>query len=586
MLGTETGETYDKKKPSPYSPAMTVHPLTLRFSPLWCEGERFISSGERPLATGGGRLSATIARHKDKKAVHRIERATVHIEISTSLRARQIATVLCIALAALITVARNDSLLPLAPNWASNLSIAIFSLIFAALSVAAYRAPHRISPRMMTIAAICSALAGGFLWKSLNPYEGIGAHGNMSSIAIFFLAELFFGISRAWATTLAALALSTSPDSKQLLPYACIGVGAAYALRLALPVFDQQPAPILIAFLLICLLTLSHKLAAKALLTASGAESPHDLEVTNPFSFIPLTSHFYLCIFLFEMTFGFSVYLNYGGAAPLQYAFICLALLGAGVYAAAGNRSVEKHRIFSRPVDIPSNQAPQHKIGLPSIGYSEDSMFSICFLAVMLGLLILTASPTEMAMAPVILSSGSQCFYAFTFSVLANAGRKNPQGALMVITSGFAVSSIGSFFGFLFADLIHAAALTYPDLPALATAGFAFVLLAYIQLGMKSYRFSQQFDRVVPIDEDGVASKASILNNDIYNARFELISQDRGLTAREKEVAQLLARGRNGAYIQEKLVISRNTTKTHIRHIYNKLEVHSQQELIDLFGER
>ena len=34
--------------------------------------------------------------------------------------------------------------------------------------------------------------------------------------------------------------------------------------------------------------------------------------------------------------------------------------------------------------------------------------------------------------------------------------------------------------------------------------------------------------------------------------------------------------------MEEALVISRNTVKTHVRHIYAKLGCHSQQELIDL----
>ncbi len=44
----------------------------------------------------------------------------------------------------------------------------------------------------------------------------------------------------------------------------------------------------------------------------------------------------------------------------------------------------------------------------------------------------------------------------------------------------------------------------------------------------------------------------------------------------------LLARGRTSPIIQEKLVVSQNTVRTHVRHIYAKLNVHSQQELINL----
>ena len=55
-------------------------------------------------------------------------------------------------------------------------------------------------------------------------------------------------------------------------------------------------------------------------------------------------------------------------------------------------------------------------------------------------------------------------------------------------------------------------------------------------------------------------------------------------TARDRAARAAGAR-RNGPFIQEKLVLSRNTVKTHVANIYGKLGVHSQQELIDLVEE-
>lgn len=54
------------------------------------------------------------------------------------------------------------------------------------------------------------------------------------------------------------------------------------------------------------------------------------------------------------------------------------------------------------------------------------------------------------------------------------------------------------------------------------------------------------------------------------------------LSRKETEVLFLLAKGRNSAAIQEALYISAGTANTHMRHIYRKLDVHSQHELIDL----
>jgi DNA-binding NarL/FixJ family response regulator len=54
------------------------------------------------------------------------------------------------------------------------------------------------------------------------------------------------------------------------------------------------------------------------------------------------------------------------------------------------------------------------------------------------------------------------------------------------------------------------------------------------------------------------------------------------LSPRELEVLKMLARGRDRAYIEEKLVVSRNTVKAHVKHIYAKLGIHSHQDLIAL----
>lgn len=63
--------------------------------------------------------------------------------------------------------------------------------------------------------------------------------------------------------------------------------------------------------------------------------------------------------------------------------------------------------------------------------------------------------------------------------------------------------------------------------------------------------------------------------------RCRVIGQVHGLTEREIEIFAFLARGRNGQFLMDHYVVSRNTVKSHIKHIYAKLGVHSQQELID-----
>lgn len=57
-----------------------------------------------------------------------------------------------------------------------------------------------------------------------------------------------------------------------------------------------------------------------------------------------------------------------------------------------------------------------------------------------------------------------------------------------------------------------------------------------------------------------------------------------GLSPREREVLQLLARRRTVGQIQTDLVVSKDTVKTHVKHIYRKMDIHSRAELFDLLG--
>lgn len=67
-----------------------------------------------------------------------------------------------------------------------------------------------------------------------------------------------------------------------------------------------------------------------------------------------------------------------------------------------------------------------------------------------------------------------------------------------------------------------------------------------------------------------------------FRLKCETVANTYLLSQRETEVMFFLAKGHNAAYIQEKLYISEGTAKTHIRHIYRKTNVHTQQELMRL----
>lgn len=77
--------------------------------------------------------------------------------------------------------------------------------------------------------------------------------------------------------------------------------------------------------------------------------------------------------------------------------------------------------------------------------------------------------------------------------------------------------------------------------------------------------------------DEGAASLVDSITD-----RCAVLSEEYRLTPRESEVFCLLAQGRTRAFIQEELVLSSSTVKTHISHIYAKLAVCDRQEMMDL----
>ncbi len=73
---------------------------------------------------------------------------------------------------------------------------------------------------------------------------------------------------------------------------------------------------------------------------------------------------------------------------------------------------------------------------------------------------------------------------------------------------------------------------------------------------------------------------------DPLTERCRQVSCEYGLSSRETEVMELIARGYTGPAIAEMLFISENTMRTHNKRIYAKLDIHKKQELLQLINAR
>jgi DNA-binding CsgD family transcriptional regulator len=65
--------------------------------------------------------------------------------------------------------------------------------------------------------------------------------------------------------------------------------------------------------------------------------------------------------------------------------------------------------------------------------------------------------------------------------------------------------------------------------------------------------------------------------------RITLLAEEHGIYGRGEEILRLLVKGRTGVRIEQELYISKGTVNTYLRKLYQRLGVHTRQELIDMF---
>lgn len=158
------------------------------------------------------------------------------------------------------------------------------------------------------------------------------------------------------------------------------------------------------------------------------------------------------------------------------------------------------------------------------------------------------------------------------------------------LTKRYRVSSMitfGFFNGFLtFGLLIAFGASALFPLDEIPYAALTIVRLVLLAVGYLSLVTNDQMREIAilaaPPTDKRSASDDPKPHRAPFTQRCQLVADTFLLSQRELEILCLLAKGRNAAHVQKELVISEGTVRTHMRNIYRKLDVHSQQELIDL----
>ena len=234
----------------------------------------------------------------------------------------------------------------------------------------------------------------------------------------------------------------------------------------------------------------------------------------------------------------------------------------------------------------------------------EDTLFSFCVLTVVGGFMV---APfmflTDLASANALLRIGVRCFDMLVWLVVIAVGARNPLALLPTFALVRALGALGTDIGAIAGHTTNELIGVDSGMAALITGCALFLFIAFLWTGFRSFSFHDAINGVVKVgDTAGRAdapltlAEGSSTTRDAEDSpaahqdpepptieeRCTAIGKAHGLTGREIEIFAFLARGRNGQFLMDHYVVSRNTVKSHIKHIYAKLGVHSQQELIDL----
>ena len=433
---------------------------------------------------------------------------------------------------------------PLARDLATTLG-AVFAVM---LALVAARRPRLFLRRGTLIVALCCIGIGiaGMFWASVleSPFlatifacmRDLG-----SSLGCVFLICALVGMSVRRCATLLVCGYAGKYVWMALLWF------APYSIRCtALLVFSLAS----VTLLFIC--------ARPAMRQLESLAPSTSLDITNPRSFVPFTSRVFVAVLLFHTAFGFAVTYDSVNSVPQPtiMAFVAF-ILAMGVVLVRGSVSL-------------------------------DALFSLAFAFALLGMLIVSATPAGGAFASLanaFLQAGSEVTSTVAYLLVVMIAVRNPTNLLPVLFGTRCAASVGTELGAASGHLENYLEVANPELAGIfvATITFCFVMFNFMLVRRFSFdAMVAQLQPVAPIEE--VDEQDARLPR--IDMRCSELVGEHSLTPREAEVLALLARGRNAAYIQESLTLSRNTVKSYVARVYSKLDVHSHQELIDLVEEK
>ena len=185
-----------------------------------------------------------------------------------------------------------------------------------------------------------------------------------------------------------------------------------------------------------------------------------------------------------------------------------------------------------------------------------------------------------------VVTVGYEFFDVMFWAMLAVVVLRTGRSAVPVFGCGVSCTYLGMALGTLLGRVVaEAVAAGEMDVSSLSLV-VIFMLVVLVVLVLPEGVFSKLGPASRSVAASGPSS-AVRPGADDFARRCEAVATRFELTPRERDVFTLIARGRTLGVVSRELGIAEGTARTHMGHIYAKLGVHKQQELIDLVeGER
>lgn len=456
-------------------------------------------------------------------------------------------------------------------SFAAVLAISIWAVSFWLLNTEIYSRFDSILPEARDIATLCSAVVALLLTivamqnprllreSIITPIAivlyiggvGIALFGvSVSSSLIITIGACIRATTRAWFFLLIGMTLSCL-DAKTC---AATLVSAFVLKYLWMFVFEFLPSAAGISLVVLApviVVTLIRKQALK-IFSLAGFDAQADISITSPQSFLPFTHTLFIAIVVFKAANGYSLTFDAVASNPQTPLLTFVPMLVLALVVFRTNR------------------------------LSADRLFQVVIMLVLAGFLLIPVLTTSLEdvtvpFAQVFLMAGSDFFTILVVYVLASLASRNLIAAAPMFLFANAAIAFGTELG---AGLGHATNSVLNSNASLFLALLALIIFCFVWYSLivlKNFSFEETIRSVTAVKEVQLP-----MRDGWFDEKCNLVAEHYKLTPRETDIMELLARGRNSQAIQDKLVVSRNTVKTHVRNIYAKLDVHSQQELIDL----